>query len=230
MKTILLLITLALPCAAQSIFTGGIAIHSGTGDDQKSNAYEFKSPYVLQWTLKDQAPSKRDNPYWRATTDTGWKQKWVAIDVRDAATGKLVATQMLSGRENHFNVPSGGKHYIVVVGAPNIAWDVKAKEGRVVVTEKGETMEAPKPGGWAGATNQPAMTQKLAAEMAARQRQIAEAEANKSPSETTNTTPAPEVTPAPAPKPSSVPGLPAGVEPTKKADSGLPPGMMKRAK
>ena len=229
MKTILLLITLALPCAAQSIFTGGISIQTGSGDDQKSNAYQFNSPYVLQWTLRDQPPSKRDNPYWRATTESGWKQKWVQIDVRDAATGKLVVSQMLSGRENHFNVPAPGKHYIVVNGDRDIAWDVKAKEGRVVVTEKGETMEAPKPGGWAGGTNQPAKTDKLAAEMAARQRQIAETQANTT-SETTNVAQAPEVTPAPAPKPSSVPGLPAGVEPTKKAESGLPPGMMKRAK
>jgi hypothetical protein len=213
MKTILLLITLALPCAAQSIFSGGVAIHSGTGDDQKSNAYEFKSPYVLQWSLKDQAPSKRDDPYWRPTTESGWKQKWVLIAVRDSATGRLVKSEMLSGRENHFNVPMGGKHYIVVNGAPNIAWDVKGKEGRVIVTEKGESMEAPKPAGWAKAPG----TAPVAPAPAPAPVQPAEVAK-------TGTTPAPEA------KPSSVPGLPPGVEPTKKAETGLPPGMMKRAK
>jgi hypothetical protein len=90
MKTILLLIALALPCAAQSAFSDGTKIHEGSGDDQKSKAYDFKGPYVLQWSLKDLPPSKRDNPYWRATTDSGWKQKWVMISVRDAATGELV--------------------------------------------------------------------------------------------------------------------------------------------
>jgi len=198
------------------MFSGGTAIHSGTGDDQKSNAYEFKNPYVLQWTLKDQPPSKRDDIYWRATSESGWKQKWVLIAVRDAATGRLVASQMLSGRENHFNVPVGGKHYIVVNGAPNIAWDVKGKEGRVIVTEKGETMEAPKPGGWAKA---PPAAPKTPVPAGPPVRPAETATAEK-----TGTTTAPE------PKPSSVPGLPPGVEPTKKVESGLPPGMMKRAK
>ena len=221
MKTILLLIALALPCAAQSAFSDGTKIHEGSGDDQKSKAYDFKGPYVLQWSLKDLPPSKRDNPYWRATTDSGWKQKWVMISVRDAATGELVIKEMLSGRENHFNVPSGGKHYIIVNSSPYISWDVKAKEGRMVVTEKGETMEAPKPGGWAGA---PKPKEQLAADLAASQRALAEMRKDKSPNTTTNVPPAPEA------KPSSVPGLPPGVEPTKKVETGLPPGMMKREK
>jgi hypothetical protein len=209
MKIILLLITLALPCAAQSIFTGGIAIHSGSGDDQKSKAYEFKGPYVLQWALRDHAPSKRDDPYWRPTTDSGWKQKRVIISVRDAATGTLVISQMLAGRENHLNVPTGGKHYLVVNGDQDIAWDVRAKEGRVVVTQKGETMETPPPGGWAANTT-PAPKQPVAPAQL----------------ETPTQTPATTTT-APAPKPSSVPGLPPGVEPTKKAETGLPPGMQR---
>ena len=223
MKTILLLIALALPCAAQSAFSGGTPIHTGSGDNQKSKAYEFKGPYVLQWELKDQPPSKRDDPYWRATTDSGWKQKWVVISVRDAATGELVVKEMLSGRENHFNVPSGGKHYIVVNASPFISWDVKAKEGRMVVTEKGETMEAPKPGGGAS-PSKPAPKEQLAADLAERQRALAETQKDKSPSGTTNVPPAPE------PKPSSVPGLPPGVEPTKKAETALPPGMTKGGK
>lgn len=220
MKTLLLLITLALPYApcAASIFSGGNSIHSGAGDDQKSKAYEFKSPYVLQWTLRDQPPSKRDDPYWRATTESGWKQKWVLIDVRDAATGKLIVSQMLSGRENHFNVPVGGKHYIIVNGAPDIAWDVKGKEGRVIVTDKGEIMEPPKPGGWAGSTN-PGPKPPIPTGPPVRPAEVTKA------TETAGTT-----TTAPEPKPSSVPGLPPGVEPTKKVESGLPPGMMKRAK
>jgi hypothetical protein len=217
MKTILLLIALALPCAAQSAFSDGTKIHEGSGDDQKSKAYDFKGPYVLQWSLKDLPPSKRDNPYWRATTDSGWKQKWVMISVRDAATGELVIKEMLSGRENHFNVPSGGKHYLVVNASPYVSWEVKAKEGRMVVTEKGETMEAPKPGGWAGPSKPTP-----AANQAAAQRALVETQ--KESRDGTN------VPPAPPPKPSSVPGLPPGVEPTKKAETGLPPGMMKREK
>ncbi|MEK7951874.1 hypothetical protein [Luteolibacter soli] len=209
MKTILLLIALALPCVAGPVFTGGVAIHSGSGDDQKSKAFEFKGPYVLQWTLTDKAPSKRDDPYWRPTTESGWKQKRVLISVRDAATGALVVSQMLAGRENHLNIPEGGKHYLVVNGDPDIAWEVKAKEGRVVVTEKGETMELPPPGGWASQPVpapkrfvQPAQTEKTSDKPAA-------------------------VTTAPEPKPSSVPGLPPGVEPTKKAATDLPPGMQR---
>ena len=207
MRNLLLVVALANPLAAQSVFSNGVTLHSGSGQNQKTKPYEFKGPYVLQWSLRDLPPERHKEPTWRPTQDKGWDHKWLAVEIFDATSGRFLYTEQIFGRDNHYNVPEGGKHYVRLKASDHTAWILQAKEGRAEMTDKGPILKSAPPQG----------TTPVAKEAVAVPPPI----------------PAPAATPpaaVPDAKPSSVPGLPPGVEPAQKAASGLPPGMTKGAK
>ena len=210
MRNLFLVLALANPLAAQSVFNNGVTLHSGSGQNQKTKPYEFKGPYVLQWSLRDLPPERHKEPTWRPTQDKEWDHKWVAVEIFDAVSGRYLYTEQIFGRDSHYNVPEGGKHYLRIKASDHTAWILQAKEGRAEMTDKGPVLRSvPTP----------------EAKPTAAKETVAV-----TPSEPAPAAPATPPANVPEPKPSSVPGLPPGVEPAQKAASGLPPGMTKGAK
>lgn len=118
--------------AQQKIFTGGQELQSAMGDNQTSKVYEMKGPYAIRWVLRDIKPKRSQDSlaeYWKPHTTE--KPPWVSIKVMDATTKKLVDNTMEEAFEGQMQIPTGGKHYLVVTGESDVAWTIWAKDGRL---------------------------------------------------------------------------------------------------
>jgi hypothetical protein len=129
------------PLAAQQVFTGGVELNSGIGEDQVSKVYEMKGPYVIRWTLRDVKPRQSEDSlaaYW--SPHTPQKPPWISFKVIDAATRKIVDHDMVTGWENQMQIPQGGKHYLVVSGEEHVAWTFWGKEGKMQAVGAGDKL------------------------------------------------------------------------------------------
>lgn len=123
---------LALAAHAQPVFTGGVSLSNGMGEGQASKIYEFKGPYAIRWTLRDVPPTTSEDPlaeYWKP--HTARNPPWISFKVVDAATRKVVDSDFVTAWENQMQIPTGGKHYLVVAASKSVAWSIYGKEGKL---------------------------------------------------------------------------------------------------
>lgn len=190
----------------QGVFDTGREVFSDQGEDRTSKPFTMNGPFVLSWTLIDKPPAKAaDRKYHKPYNQAN--PAWLSIRVFDAQTMKRVEWESKSAMTGNLAIPKGGSFYLTVTSYDGVAWTIRAKEGKLVMTDQGETIVPTTSADRDRAAGNSTITRVPATYSAAPARTYRPEE-------------------VPEPKPSSIPGAPAGMEKAKVPE--LPPGMKKR--
>lgn len=121
------------------MFDTGREVFRGKGDDQSSSPFTMNGPFVLTWTLIDQPPSKAEDRKYRKPFNPE-NPAWISLRVFDAETQKNIEWETKTGMTGNLEISRGGTFYLMATTFDNVAWIIRAKEGKLLITEKGETI------------------------------------------------------------------------------------------